>query len=223
MATTAQTLANLANATLSTGPRTEDGKAASSRNAITSGLFAGRDFVRPEETAAWTELWASLMVELHPANALEEVFVCEIISASWRLRRCATAEAALAAGAEMDPMLDEACAAKQRSIDRARAQAHNILRRSMAELRRLQTDRITRSELFEKSEEPTDTGLASYKEVAGTLATDERRRTLRNKNKGIGSFEQLLDMVTAPPVRYTPEELASFCKQPESPAAMKAA
>jgi hypothetical protein len=223
MATTAQTLANQTNALASTGPRTDEGKAASSRNAITLGLFTGHDYVRPEETELYRQLWSALWVELHPETALEETHACEIVSATWRLRRCAMAEVALAANAQLDPMLDDATAAKQRSIDRARAQAHNILRRSTAELRRLQTDRIARAELFENAEEPTDTGLASYREITAALATDERRKALKAKNNGVGSFEQLLDAVTAPPVRLPSGELASFCKPPESAAATKAA
>ena len=40
MSSQAQIAANRANAQLSTGPRTEEGKAASSRNAYRHGLFA---------------------------------------------------------------------------------------------------------------------------------------------------------------------------------------
>ncbi|HVW86018.1 MAG TPA: hypothetical protein VHB50_15120, partial [Bryobacteraceae bacterium] len=175
-----------------------------------------------EEMQAYAELSTGLWAELNPEGVLEETLAYEIVNASWRLRRCATAETELAAQSELDPMLDEAVVAKQKSIDRARAQAHNLLRRSTAELRRLQTDRIIRFELFEKNEEPTDTGLASYKEVTATLATDERRKSFKRKNGG-RSFEQLLEAVTAPPVRLPSGELASFCTQPESAPKGKAA
>ncbi|HVW86919.1 MAG TPA: hypothetical protein VHB50_19670 [Bryobacteraceae bacterium] len=222
MATTAQTLANQTNATLSTGPRTEEGKSASSKNAITHGLFARRGVVRPEEIEAYAELSTRLWAELNPEGALEETLAYEIVNASWRLRRCAMAETELPTESELDPMLDEVLAVKQKSIDRARAQAHNLLRRSTAELRRLQTDRIIHFELFEKNEEPTDTGLASYKEVTATLATDERRKNLKRKN-GDRSFEQLLEAVTAPPVRLPSGELASFCTQADSAVNAKAA
>jgi hypothetical protein len=224
MATTAQTLANQANAALSTGPRTEEGKAASSQNAIATGLFTQRDFVRPEEIETWHELASNLFTQLNPEGALEVTFVDEIVSASWRLHRCAAAEAALAAQSALDPMLDDDLAAKkQKSIDRARAQAYNLLRRSTAELRRLQTDRVIRFELFAQGEEPTENGLASYKEVTATLATDERRKILKGKANRIGSFEDLLHAVTTPPPYRPPAESASFCKQPESAAATKAA
>ena len=56
--------ANRRNAQQSTGPRTEAGKAISSRNALKSGLFTAQDFVRPEETEEYAETLATLRAEL---------------------------------------------------------------------------------------------------------------------------------------------------------------
>ena len=47
----------------------------------------------------------------------------------------------------LDPMEDDGGEKVQRSVDRARAQSHTIIRKSMAELRKLQTERATRREL----------------------------------------------------------------------------
>ena len=46
-----------------TGPRTEAGKAKSSRNAIRTGIYAARDFIRPDEEEEYAQtlikLWTS--------------------------------------------------------------------------------------------------------------------------------------------------------------------
>ena len=89
MATEAQIAANRANAQLSTGPRTSEGKARTSQNSVSSGLFAVRDFVRPEEAGEYYQLHETLWKELHPATLMENIQAAEIITAAWRLHRCA--------------------------------------------------------------------------------------------------------------------------------------
>jgi len=132
MATEAQIIANRANAQASTDPRTIEGKARASQNAVSSGLFSKRDFVRPEETALYTEIRDTLWADLHPATLMEKIQTAEIVTAAWRLRRCGLLEEAL--DSATDPV------AEQKSIDRARIQAHGLLLRATAELRRLRKD-----------------------------------------------------------------------------------
>ena len=132
MATEAQIAANRINAQSSTGPRTAEGKARTSQNSVSSGLFAARDYVRPEEAAQYYQLHETLWKELHPATLMENIQAAEIITAAWRLHRCAGLEEALDSAA--DPV------AEQKSIDRARIQAHGLLLRATAELRRLRKD-----------------------------------------------------------------------------------
>ena len=74
--------------TTSTGPRTEEGKAISSQNARKTGLFAARDFIRPEEQTEYEELHESLEADLNPEGLLEKQIASEIRTAIWRLRRC---------------------------------------------------------------------------------------------------------------------------------------
>jgi hypothetical protein len=71
LTTEARQTANQANAQHSTGPKTPEGKAATSRNAVTLGLFSSRDLVRPEEESEYLELRASLESDLRPATAME--------------------------------------------------------------------------------------------------------------------------------------------------------
>jgi hypothetical protein len=99
------------------------------------------DFVRAEERDEYSQLVAGLRAQLNPEGALEEVFVAAIIGASWRLRRCARVEARMLETCALDPMEDDSTTPLQNSVDRARAQYHNILRRSIAELRGLQTQK----------------------------------------------------------------------------------
>jgi hypothetical protein len=124
-----------------TGPRTEAGKATSARNSTKHGLFARRDFILEGEDEEYAQTFSALMAELSPAGVLEQTFATEIIGATWRLRRCGILEFDLARSADRAPDAQDAI---QKSIDRARAQSHNILRRSLAELRKLQTERHTR-------------------------------------------------------------------------------
>ncbi|HKD07234.1 MAG TPA: SEC-C domain-containing protein [Bryobacteraceae bacterium] len=124
--------------TTATGPRTPEGKARSSQNATRIGLYAARDFIRDGEDEEYIEGFNELMKELDPQTPLEKVFATEIMSANWRLRRCRVIEAELV----LQPEPDEKT---QRSTDRARAASHVILRRSLNELRKLQTERAIRA------------------------------------------------------------------------------
>jgi hypothetical protein len=123
-----------------TGPRTEAGKAKSSRNSIRTGLYAARDFIRPEEEEEYAQTLIKLMDELTPGNSVEQTFATEIMGATWRLRRCRLIEENFSSIADLnfDPMIDERTEKQQKSVDRARAQSHLILRRSLDELRKLQ-------------------------------------------------------------------------------------
>jgi hypothetical protein len=108
---------------------------------VSSGLFAARDFVRPEEAGEYYQLHETLWKELHPATLMENIQAAEIITAAWRLHRCAGLEEAL--GSAADPV------AEQKSIDRARIQAHGLQLRATAELRRLRKDRLSEDRVAE--------------------------------------------------------------------------
>ena len=123
-----------------TGPRTQDGKTRSSRNATKHGFYAERDYILPAEEDEFAQQHTALMIELSPEGILEEVLASEIMTATWRLRRCGIVEAKFAEAPEPDERT-------QRAVDRARAHSHNIIRRSSAELRRLQTERAIRAQL----------------------------------------------------------------------------
>jgi hypothetical protein len=87
MATLNQTDANRRNAQLSTGPRTAEGKAASSMNALKTGIDAESSVIPGEDAAALADLTERFYRDCQPQTAIETILVDNIVRAAWRLRR----------------------------------------------------------------------------------------------------------------------------------------
>ena len=97
-ATPSQISANQQNAQLSTGPRTPEGKAVSSRNAFKFGLTA-KDVVLPtEDASAFEALHAALVNQWEPASDGERLLVDDMAAARWRFRRIEKVQTAHMAG-----------------------------------------------------------------------------------------------------------------------------
>ena len=95
MPTEAQRKANRENAKKSTGPRTPEGKARSSQNALKHGLLA-RDAVMADEDPAEYDRQLQILEEnLFPKNAIEFELVLQIADSRWRMRRITRIEAGL--------------------------------------------------------------------------------------------------------------------------------
>ena len=102
MASLAQIEANQANAQLSTGPRTEAGKAAVAHNRLTHGLASPGFFILPgEDPEEFLALRAAFHVEYRPVTATELFLVDEMTHARWKLPRIAPMEAAILSGHEV--------------------------------------------------------------------------------------------------------------------------
>jgi hypothetical protein len=83
-----QAEANRRNAMKSTGPRTPEGKAASSRNGLTHGLSGDKHFIlEGEDPEAFLRLLQDLHDHLRPVGDSEEMVVQRIAAAQWRLDR----------------------------------------------------------------------------------------------------------------------------------------
>lgn len=97
MSTQKQIRANRSNARKSTGPKTPEGKAKVSKNALKHGLTSecvlipGED---PQELEAFRE---ALLADLAPEGALEELSAEWFIAYAWRLRRVGRMEAEVVA------------------------------------------------------------------------------------------------------------------------------
>ena len=99
MPTRAQIKANRNNAKKSTGPRTEEGKTRSAKNALKHGLLA-RDTVLPgEDPADFDRQLSALEADIQPANSLEFELVRQIADAQWRMRRLTRLETGFLAAA----------------------------------------------------------------------------------------------------------------------------
>jgi hypothetical protein len=140
MATATQILANQANAQLSTGPRTEQGKALVSQNARKHGFTSHTLHVAEEDKQAFEALRAGLREDTRPEGALESEIFRRLLTHAWNLRRIESFESRVLA--ETDPISDdpaphaklERCARYRRDIERS-------FYRALNELRKLQTQR----------------------------------------------------------------------------------
>ena len=88
------------NGAKSRGPKTEEGKARSARNALKHGMRAQKFVVLPDEHGAeFAALEAALVEELAPVGALQVVLARRVAIAAWRLARADR----LAAGTGLGP------------------------------------------------------------------------------------------------------------------------
>ncbi|MFC1635486.1 hypothetical protein ACFL5Z_11650 [Planctomycetota bacterium] len=87
MSTESQIKANRLNAQKSTGPKTAEGKAAVSQNAVKHGLFAHENVIRCEKQADFDNFRDELLAGLAPVGGVESMMAERIVSLSWRLKR----------------------------------------------------------------------------------------------------------------------------------------
>ena len=92
MATPAQIRANQQNAQKSTGPRTRNGKAVCSQNAIKHSLTAKRILVTGEDSELFNAILRQLTDAHQPADAQEKLLVIQIAEQYWRLCRARNSE-----------------------------------------------------------------------------------------------------------------------------------
>jgi hypothetical protein len=95
MATAAQINANRLNAQKSTGPRTVEGKAASSLNALKHGADAASIILPGEDPALYNQIAAEYARDIRPYGALEQFQVDTLIRTDWQRRRLQRIEAKL--------------------------------------------------------------------------------------------------------------------------------
>src|SRR5688500_2740540 len=88
-----QVIANQANALLSTGPNSDEGKAASSQNAKKHNIFSSQKLINGETQEEYDRFEAELMADLQPDGGLEMLWASRVVSAAWRLRRLDAYEA----------------------------------------------------------------------------------------------------------------------------------
>ncbi len=139
MATAAQITANQANALLSTGPRTPEGKARSASNATKDGLTARHPFVPSEQTAEFDAYCRGLLHDTRPEGALEEEYFHRLVAAGWNLRRARFLESELLTGTNPNDAGEDA--ARLLRIARYRRELERTFDRALNQLQQLQTQR----------------------------------------------------------------------------------
>ena len=159
---------------------------------------AFHDFIRPGEQQLYAELDQALRSDLAPVGVLEETLFEEIRRATWRLRRCGLVEELLAASGSED------LSKTQLEVDKARNQAHRLLHKCTAELRKLQTDRQYRIESFDPETDLSESGLADYCVIRKGLDQQFRADYHRKKFTGMAEIDAMLSAPIRPP--------SSFCK-----------
>jgi hypothetical protein len=107
MATEAQTNANRENAEKSTGPRTPQGKAISSRNSLVHGMTSGK-FLPPDgDPDEFFQILDQFRGRFQPFDEAEDALVERLVAAEFKMRSVRYADAALFhIQAAEDPMLE---------------------------------------------------------------------------------------------------------------------
>jgi hypothetical protein len=95
MPTLSQIEANRRNSQKSTGPRSPEGKAIASFNALKSGVNAKSQVIPGEDASALEALAADYHQQFQPATPLECFLVDSLVNADWQLRRLRRVEAQL--------------------------------------------------------------------------------------------------------------------------------
>jgi len=87
MSTESQIRANRRNAQKSTGPRSRQGRAAISQNAVKHGLLTRQNVISSESQADFDLYREQMFAELAPLSPMESMLAERIVSLSWRLKR----------------------------------------------------------------------------------------------------------------------------------------
>ena len=129
--------ANRQNAQHSTGPKTEEGKAAVRLNALTYGLRARNLLITGENPDEYQQLWSDLESDWQPENRTERFFLEQMATSQWLLARLSKGERQV----YERPM---GVWAQMRLLDRfaqQRARLENAFSKAMHDLERLQQKR----------------------------------------------------------------------------------
>ena len=142
-ASAARQSANTANARLSTGPKTPEGKARSSENARKHCLTAAELVVGPEDREEFEAMLADFQSDVAPQGVIQQTLFDELVSAAWNLRRIRRMETELCAGAAtyLDLLDDDQVQTKLDRLARHKSRIERTFHRSLKELKALQTSR----------------------------------------------------------------------------------
>ena len=121
MSSEKQIAANRANALKSTGPRTDEGKAAVRLNALRHGLYAATAVLPGESREEFEQLCDAIEAEWRPETPTESIFAERIAVCHWSMRRISMLRFQTSTEDESKRLdrIDRMEARQQRSIDGA--------------------------------------------------------------------------------------------------------
>ena len=125
MSTSAQIMANRANAQLSTGPTSETGKAKSSLNAVKTGL-TGRTVLLPsDDAAAYQAHIDRIFAQWEPYDDTERALTQTVADTEWRLLRIPSLEMGIYALGRLE--FKDKFAAEPEAVRASLVEAHTFL------------------------------------------------------------------------------------------------
>ncbi len=129
-----------ANAQLSTGPRSIEGKQTASGNSLKHGLSAKQLHVPPALQDTFAQHREALLLDLKPSGAAELDLFEQLLHSSWCLHLIHQAELQLHAESD-NPFLDSRLTGQIDRLDRYRSRHQKDYRATLKLIRDLQTDR----------------------------------------------------------------------------------
>jgi hypothetical protein len=167
-------VANRANAQHSSGPRTAEGKAISSRNSTKHGLSSKQIVIPGEDPADYDAHRAELVSTLKPANAVESDLVEELAANSWRLKRAHRFETAIlaeiAAGSpDPDAAIAKAFLQQPKELERLIRYMTSIERAYWRVFNKLEAiQRVRREHEYQQAFEQSYSEILEHKKPAAT-------------------------------------------------------
>ena len=138
-----RTAINRANSEHSTGPRTAEGKARSSQNALRHGLLSRTPVLPSEDQAAYEQHCRQFFEQYRPATPTEAQLTQELADTAWRLNRIPLLETKLLSRAAQSVELDIADTMRTLStLSLHGARLSRQFQKTLQQLREIQADRL---------------------------------------------------------------------------------
>jgi len=193
MATERQIAANRENAQLSTGPRTDAGKAASSSNACKHGLASRGIIITEGQQDAFGLMESDLRGTLVPEGPLQELLFKRALTGAWNLHRCGEAETAVFRNLgrpRLDPLLHPEGADICTQIQRYAKEAENSMYKAMRELAKLQEEALFRKEANQPAQQATSEAATQTAEPVSEICSLQKvRKNLTSQRRNQAKLE----------------------------------
>ena len=216
----AKVKSNRLNSQLSTGPKSEAGKARVSANALKTGFFANVERLNPQDSAAYQNAVADLRMGLHPDGPVEEQLIRELAMFRARLLRLEAAEyALLCSGIETGPERTDEFVVRDQELDAreiAAAYVNNAaalehLHKAEIHLRRAYNRTWDRLERMQKERHKLPLDQALKQSQRWLTYEAERTNQLRS-----ATGQPPVSTITAPPNILSPKPETQPPAKPQS-------